>query len=181
MSDTFLVKLRVFKREFLWNHSVYRAKIFRDNWNCYALLIIRSFISLTYSDNEKHMLMRCDHTQIHWFGVQQLFCWRILHCIHISLFYHMTSWNCLQLQFKGKLQNLTHLLLLNAKACFLLGQLPSLWARLFRRTSSANFAVEPWSCWVIGQVYSCSFSELKVTLYFSSCVENRWWMTNRLK
>ena len=104
-----------------------------------------------------------------------------LHCIHISLFYQMTSWNCLQLQFKGKLQNLTHLLLLNAKACFLLGQLPSLWARLFRRTSSANFAVEPWSCWVIGQVYSCSFSELKVTLYFSSCVENRWWMTNRLK
>ena len=104
-----------------------------------------------------------------------------LHCIHISLFYHMTSWNCLQLQFKGKLQNLTHLLLLNAKACFLLGQLPSLWARLFRRTSSANFAVEPWSCWVIGQVYSCSFSELKVTLYFSSCVQNRWWMTNRLK
>ena len=104
-----------------------------------------------------------------------------LHCIHISLFYQMTSWNCLQLQFKGKLQNLTHLLLLNAKACFLLGQLPSLWARLFRRTSSANFAVEPWSCWVIGQVYSCSFSELKVTLYFSSCVQNRWWMTNRLK
>ena len=120
-------------------------------------------------------------TQIHWFMVQQLFCGRILHCIHISLFYHMTSWNCLQLQFKGKLQNLTHLLLLNAKACFLLGQLPSLWARLFRRTSSANFAVEPWSCWVIGQVYSCSFSELKVTLYFSSCVQNRWWMTNRLK
>ena len=104
-----------------------------------------------------------------------------LHCIHISLFYQMTSWNCLQLQFKGKLQNLTHLLLLNAKACFLLGQLPSLWARLFRRTSSANFAVEPWSCWVIGQVYSCSFSELKVTLYFSSCVQNRWWMRNRLK
>ena len=103
------------------------------------------------------------------------------HCIHVSLFYQMTSWNCLQLQFKGKLQNLTHLLLLNAKACFLLGQLPSLWARLFRRTSSANFAVEPWSCWVIGQVYSCSFSELKVTLYFSSCVQNRWWMTNRLK
>ena len=100
-------------------------------------------------------------------------------------FLYFTTWQFetvkIQLQFKGKLQNLTHLLLLNAKACFLLGQLPSLWARLFRRTSSANFAVEPWSCWVIGQVYSCSFSELKVTLYFSSCVQNRWWMTNRLK
>ena len=58
MSDTFFVKFRVFKREFLRNHSVYWTQIFRDNWNCYALLIIRSFISLTYSDNEKHALMR---------------------------------------------------------------------------------------------------------------------------
>lgn len=40
-------------------------------------------------------------------------------------------------------EKLTHLLELNVKSCFFLGQLPCALARLFRRTSSANFAVEP--------------------------------------
>ena len=44
MSHTFSVKFRVFRREFLRNHSVYWAQIFKDNWNCYALLIFRVFI-----------------------------------------------------------------------------------------------------------------------------------------
>ena len=44
MSHTFFVKFRVFKREFLRNHSVYRAQIFRDNCNCYALSISWGFI-----------------------------------------------------------------------------------------------------------------------------------------
>ena len=58
MSHTFSVKFRVFKREFLRNHSVYWAQIFRDNWNCYALSIFRVFILLASSDSDKHMLMR---------------------------------------------------------------------------------------------------------------------------
>ena len=58
MSHTFFVKFRVFKREFLRNHWVYRAQIFRDNWNCYALSIFRCFILFASSDNDEHMLMR---------------------------------------------------------------------------------------------------------------------------
>ena len=58
MSHTFSVKFRVFKREFLRNHSVYWAQIFRDNWKCYALSIFRVFILLASSDSNKHMLMR---------------------------------------------------------------------------------------------------------------------------
>ena len=34
-----LCKISSFRREFLRNHSVYWAQIFRDNWNCYALSI----------------------------------------------------------------------------------------------------------------------------------------------
>ena len=58
MSHTFFVKFRVFKREFLRNDWVYRAQIFRDNWNCYALSIFRCFILFASSDNDEHMLMR---------------------------------------------------------------------------------------------------------------------------
>ena len=58
MSHTFFVKFRVFKREFLWNHLVRRAQIFRDNWNCYDLSIRRDFILLASSDNDDHMVMR---------------------------------------------------------------------------------------------------------------------------
>ena len=58
MSHTFSVKFRVFRREFLRNHSVFWAQIFRDNWNCYALSIFRVFILLASSDSDKHMLMR---------------------------------------------------------------------------------------------------------------------------
>ena len=58
MRHTFSVKFRVFRREFLRNHSVYWAQIFRDNWNCYALSIFRVFILLASSDSDKHMLMR---------------------------------------------------------------------------------------------------------------------------
>ena len=58
ISHTFSVKFRVFRREFLRNHSVYWAQIFRDNWNCYALSIFRVFILLASSDSDKHMLMR---------------------------------------------------------------------------------------------------------------------------
>ena len=57
MSHTFSVKFRVFRREFLRNHLVYWAQIFRDNWNCYALSIFRVFILLTSSDSDKHVLM----------------------------------------------------------------------------------------------------------------------------
>ena len=58
MSHTFSVKFRVFRREFLRNHSVHWGQIFRDNWNCYALSIFRVFILLASSDSDKHMLMR---------------------------------------------------------------------------------------------------------------------------
>ena len=58
MSHTFSVKFRVFRREFLRNHSVFWAQIFRDNWNCYALSIFRVFILLASSDSDKHMLIR---------------------------------------------------------------------------------------------------------------------------
>ena len=46
------------KREFLRNHSVNRAQIFRDNWNFYYLSIFRDFILLASSNNDEHMLMR---------------------------------------------------------------------------------------------------------------------------
>ena len=52
MSHTFSVKFRVFRREFLRNHSVYWAQIFRDNWDCYALSIFRVFILLASSDSD---------------------------------------------------------------------------------------------------------------------------------
>ena len=52
MSHAFFATFRVFKRGFLWNHSVYRAQLFRDNWNCYALSIFRGFILLASSDYE---------------------------------------------------------------------------------------------------------------------------------
>ena len=54
MSHTFSVKFRVFRRECLRNHSVYWAQIFRDNWNCYALLIFRVYILLASSGSNKH-------------------------------------------------------------------------------------------------------------------------------
>ena len=53
MSHTFSAKLRVFRREFLRNHSVYWAQIFRDNWNCYALSKFRVFILLAYVNEAK--------------------------------------------------------------------------------------------------------------------------------
>ena len=44
MSHTIFVKVRVFQSDFLRKHLVYRAQIFRDNWNCYALSTFRVFI-----------------------------------------------------------------------------------------------------------------------------------------
>ena len=58
ISHTFSVKFRVFRREFLRNHSVYWAQICRDNSNCYALSIFRVFILLASPGCDKHMLMR---------------------------------------------------------------------------------------------------------------------------
>ena len=58
MSHTFFVKFRAFKREFLQNHSVYQAQIFRDSWNCYALSIFRHVGLLASSGNDEHMLKR---------------------------------------------------------------------------------------------------------------------------
>ena len=58
MSHTVSVKFRVFRREFLRNHSMYWAQIFRDNWDCYALSIFRVFILLASPYSDKHMLMR---------------------------------------------------------------------------------------------------------------------------
>ena len=58
MSRTSPVKFRVFRREFLRNHSMNWTQIFRENLNCYALSIFRAFISLASSDSDKHMLMR---------------------------------------------------------------------------------------------------------------------------
>ena len=46
MSHIFFVKFRVFRREFLQNHWVYRAQIFR---NYYALSIFRVLILLASS------------------------------------------------------------------------------------------------------------------------------------
>ena len=43
LNHTFSVKFQVIRREFLRNHSVYWAHIFRDNRNCYALSIVRVF------------------------------------------------------------------------------------------------------------------------------------------
>ena len=60
MSHTLFVNFRVFKGEFLRNHSAYRAQIFGDHCNvdCNALSIFRDFTSLAPSDNEKHLFMR---------------------------------------------------------------------------------------------------------------------------
>ena len=38
--------------------GLYRAQVFRDNWNCYALSLFRDFTSLASSGNSKHILMR---------------------------------------------------------------------------------------------------------------------------
>ena len=54
----YFLKLGLFQREFLWNYLVYRAQIFRDNWNCHALSIFGNFTLLASSDNDKPMLMR---------------------------------------------------------------------------------------------------------------------------
>ena len=53
MSRTTPVKFRVFRREFLPNHSMNWTQIFRENLNCYALLIFRVFILLASSDSDK--------------------------------------------------------------------------------------------------------------------------------
>ena len=37
--------------------GLYRAQVFRDNWNCYALSLFREFL-LASSGNSKHILMR---------------------------------------------------------------------------------------------------------------------------
>ena len=58
MSRTSPVKFRVFRREFLRNHSMNWTQIFRENLNCYALSIFRVFILLASSDSDKHVLMR---------------------------------------------------------------------------------------------------------------------------
>ena len=59
---TLFVNFRVFKGEFLRNHSAHRDQIFGDNGNvdcnCYALSILRDFTPLTPPDNEKHLFMR---------------------------------------------------------------------------------------------------------------------------
>ena len=52
------VKFQVFRREFLRNHLLYWAQIFRDNWNCYAISIFKVFILLASSYSDTHMLMR---------------------------------------------------------------------------------------------------------------------------
>ena len=58
MSRTSPVKFRVFRREFLRNHSMNWTQIFRENLNCYVHSIFRVFILLASSDSDKHMLMR---------------------------------------------------------------------------------------------------------------------------
>ena len=56
MSRTSPVKFRVFRREFLRNHSMNWTQIFRENLNCYALSIFRVFILLASSDSDKYTL-----------------------------------------------------------------------------------------------------------------------------
>ena len=58
MRRTSPVKFRVFRREFLRNHSMNWTQIFRENLNCYSLSIFRVFILLASSDSDKHMSMR---------------------------------------------------------------------------------------------------------------------------
>ena len=55
MSSTSPVKFRVFRREFLRNHSMNWTQIFRENFTCYALSIFRVFILLASSDSDKHV------------------------------------------------------------------------------------------------------------------------------
>ena len=55
MSHTFFVNFPVFKGDFPRNHSVCRAQIFRDNWNCCGLSIFRGFVLLASSDNDEHV------------------------------------------------------------------------------------------------------------------------------
>ena len=48
-----------FEREIPRNYLVYRAQIFRCNWNCYPPSIFRNFFFfLTLSDYDKPILMR---------------------------------------------------------------------------------------------------------------------------
>ena len=59
MSHTFFVKFRVFRREFLRNHSVYRALSFSiTDCNCHALSIFRGFVLSASADNDENMSMR---------------------------------------------------------------------------------------------------------------------------
>ena len=58
MSRTSPVKFGVFRRELLRNRSMNWTQIFRENLNCYALLIFRVFILLASSDRDMHMLVR---------------------------------------------------------------------------------------------------------------------------
>ena len=46
------VEFRVFKIEFLQNHSVHRAQVSRDNWNCYALLFYYPYQIMMSNVNE---------------------------------------------------------------------------------------------------------------------------------
>lgn len=55
MSHTFFVKFQVFKGAFPRNHSVCRAQIFRDNWNCCGLSTFRGFVFLASLDNDEHI------------------------------------------------------------------------------------------------------------------------------
>ena len=55
-SRTSSVKFRVFRREFLPNHSMNRTQIFGENLNCYALSIFRVLILLASSDRDKEKL-----------------------------------------------------------------------------------------------------------------------------
>ena len=48
--------VRVFRREFLRNHSMNWTQFFRENLNCYTLSIFRVFILLASSDSDKYML-----------------------------------------------------------------------------------------------------------------------------
>ena len=91
MSDTFSVKFRVFRREFLRNHSVYWAQIFRDNWNCYALSIFLVFILLASWDSDKPKLMR-----------QKVYIISIFFLLGKCLLFCKSAWTQLSLDRWGK-------------------------------------------------------------------------------
>ena len=91
MSDTFSVKFRVFRREFLRNHSVYWAQIFRDNWNYYALSIFLVFILLASWDSDKPKLMR-----------QKVYIISIFFLLGKCLLFCKSAWTQLSLDRWGK-------------------------------------------------------------------------------